>query len=428
MADQGVRLVPASLRTEKSLQRLFASLLLLRLLYPFFDSPLEHLFSDPQRHWENGARLLRPSILGSIDPFLYQVWIYLLRFAAHGSAPAVALGSGLLCAAMPYGWYRALRELLTQERALVAACVIAVIPESVGIYAYFMNETLLLSLLGFCFWTTLCAHRKGTLAAFVLTAALWSCAVFTRTIALPMAAACLAWLWATQAQKISKSLAAGAIVLLLAIPAGLHSQAKLGFFAPLGNLYFNEIYSASGQREIEVNYGAEGAYHFGCPSFYNPTFYPFSDWSTGRRGIASIAIDLTQGRAGWLAEKQRMASERTFPGWRQRGEDVLYLLFGQSWPNSDRSSVVGWLTLWTRWVWAPLIAVVAVALFKHRYRGQEMILPICGLGTLVLLALQSEGVMEARFREPIDAILVCSALLVMSGGRSNKRRGADHGV
>ena len=63
MADQGVRLVPASLRTEKSLQRLFASLLLLRLLYPFFDSPLDHLFSDPQRHWENGARLLHPSIL-----------------------------------------------------------------------------------------------------------------------------------------------------------------------------------------------------------------------------------------------------------------------------------------------------------------------------------------------------------------------------
>jgi len=101
---------------------------------------------------------------------------------------------------------------------------------------------------------------------------------------------------------------------------------------------------------------------------------------------------------------------------------LAYVLFGQSWPNSDRSSLVGWLTLWTRWLWAPLIAVVLVALVRRRYQGAAYILPLCGLGTLLLLLLQSEGVMEARYRVPIDAILVCSALLIRARQPSSPRQ------
>ena len=166
-----IRGAPGSARTVKWLQSIFGLLLLGRLLYPFFNSPLDHLFSDPLRHWENGERFLHPGILGSIDPFLYQLWIYCLRQIAQGSAAAVSLGCGILCAAMPYGWYRALRELQTRERALAGALVIGLIPESLGVYAYFMNETLLLTLMGFCFWMTLRSHRKGTLAAYTLAAA-----------------------------------------------------------------------------------------------------------------------------------------------------------------------------------------------------------------------------------------------------------------
>jgi hypothetical protein len=417
-----IRGAPASAWKLKWLQSIFGLLLFGRLLYPFFNSPLDHLFSDPLRHWENGERFLHPGILGSIDPFFYQLWIYCLRHIAQGSAAAVSLGCGFLCAAMPYGWYRALRELQTRERALAGALVIGLIPVSLGVYAYFMNESLLLTLMGFCFWMTLRSHRKGTLGAYAVAATFWLCAAFTRTIAVPMAAGCLIWLWATQAQRLYKALAAGALALLFAIPAGLHAQAKLGFFSPLGNLYFNEIYSVSGRREIDVNYGAEGMYHFGCPSFYNPTFYPFSNWTTDRAGVVSISIDLAGGRAAWIAEKERVARERTFPWWRQRLEDSAYVLFGQSWPNSDRSSVVGWLTVWTRWLWAPLIVVLIAALSGRRYRSPAYLLPICGLGTLGLLLLQSEGVMEARFREPIDTLLVCSALLMTSRRPSDRRR------
>jgi hypothetical protein len=397
----------------RRLQPLFGLMLIGRLLYPFFNSPLDHLFSDPLRHWDNGGQFLHPSIMGSIDPFLFQLWIFVLRRIAQGTTPAVLLGCGLLCAAMPYGWYRALRELQTRERALAGALLIGLIPESLSLYGYFMNETLLITLLGFCFWSTLRANRKRTVGAFTLAALAWACAAFTRTIAVPMAIGCLAWLWFTQPQRPVKALAALALGLLFAVPAGLHARAKLGFFAPLGNLYFNEIYSVSGLREINIDYGPDGTYHFGCPSFYNPTFYPFSTWTTNRVGVIFVAINLSGGRDAWIREKERVAGLHTFPVWRRRMEDVVYLLFGQIWPNSDRSTVLGWLTVWSRWIWPVVLLRIVWAACQRRFRGPAIVLPVCALVTVALLALQSEGVMEARFREPIDAILIASLLLIV---------------
>ncbi|MGC1522476.1 MAG: glycosyltransferase family 39 protein, partial [Steroidobacteraceae bacterium] len=386
--------------------------LLCRLLYPFFNSPLDHLFSDPLRHWENGANFLHPTIMGSADPLMYQFWIFVLRSLTRESAPAVLLGCGLLCAAMPYGWYRALREVTSRRRALFGAILIGMVPESISLYAYFMNETLLLTLLGFCFWLTLRSRRKATAAAFILAVVAWTCAALTRTVAVPMALGCVAWLWSSQPQRLIKLIGAIAVAAALVIPAGLHGRAKLRYFAPLGNLYFNEIYHASGMRDIAVDYGPDGRYRFGSPSFYNPTFSPFSHWTTDRSGVAAIDIDLTQGRAPWIAEKQRVAQQRTFPAWRQRIEDCAYLFFAQSWPNSDPASLFGRLTVWTRWIWAPLVLFVTWGTLTRRYRGTAYLVPLCALGTIALLLLQNEGVMEARFREPLDAILVCSALLM----------------
>src|ERR1700691_1783508 len=126
------------------LRWLFGPTLLLRLLYPFCSSPLERRFSDPARHWDNALHFLNPSVMGSGDPYLYQVWLFGLQQLAGHSVPTVLLGCGVLCAAMPYGWYRALRELLPRPWALSGGVLIALVPSFLGIYAYFMNETLLL--------------------------------------------------------------------------------------------------------------------------------------------------------------------------------------------------------------------------------------------------------------------------------------------
>src|SRR5450631_4480658 len=191
-------------RAENRLRWALGGVMLCRLLFPFFDSPLAHLFSDPARHWSNGARFFLPDLIGAGDPFLYQLWIYLLRAVSGDDPPTVVLGCALLCAAMPYGWYRALRELLPRAQALAGGLIIGVIPAFLGIYAYFMTETLLLTLTGFAFWATLRAARKRTVAAFALASALWVCATFTRSIALPMALLCLGSLWITQGQRLGK--------------------------------------------------------------------------------------------------------------------------------------------------------------------------------------------------------------------------------
>jgi SAM-dependent methyltransferase len=399
-------------RSENWLRWAFGAVLLWRLLFPFFDSPLLHLFSDPARHWSNGGRLFTPDLIGAGDPFLYQLWIYLLRVVSHDDAPTVVLACGLLCAAMPYGWYRALRELLARRQALIGGIIIGVIPAFLGIYAYFMTETLLLTLTGFAFWATFRAARKRTLAAFALASALWAAAMFTRSIALPMALACLGLLWITQPQRPAKALAAALIFTLFALPAGWHARSTLGFFAPLGNFHLSQIYSVSGKRNISIDAGPLGGWGFGTPSFYNPTFYPFSAWTSARQGTAYITIDVTRGSESWIAEKKRIESLRSFPWSRQYLENLIYLLFGQSWPDNDPNALSGLATVWTRWLWPPLMLVVAWGALRRRYRGWDWLLPLCALGMLVSLALQRDGIIEGRYRKPIDPVLVAAAIVL----------------
>ena len=201
------------------MKRLFELILAARLLFPFFDSPLSHLYSDPQRHWDNAHLFLQPNILGSNDPYLYQAWLFAVRWITDDYPPGVLLACGLLCAVMPLGWYCALRELLPESWALAGAFVIALLPESFSMYAYFMNETLLMTLLGFCFWLTLRSHRKRTLLAYTLATIAWTCAAMTRTVALPMACGSMAVLWFMQPQRLVKGTLSAVIAAIVIVPA-----------------------------------------------------------------------------------------------------------------------------------------------------------------------------------------------------------------
>ena len=393
------------------LRGLFAAVLLLRLLYPLFDSPLDHLFSDPARHWDNGLRFFRPSIMGSDDPYLYQLWLHVVQRVAGTSRAVVSLGCGLLCAAMPYGWYRAVREVLPARAALVGGVVIAIMPDFLSIYAYFMNETLLLSVSGFAFWLTLRADRKRTVYAFTAACSLWVVAAFTRTAALPLAVLNLLWIGFNSSDRLLKLLICLGLFASVAIPAGLHGRAKLGYFAPFGNLYLHNVYRASGARRIELEFGPDGHYWFVSPSFVNPTLYPFSDWLTSRRGTVSLRIDLRQGRRDWEQAAASVEQIQNLPKVTDTWENVAYLVFGPSWPNSDARTLPGWLTLWMRWLWAPTIVFVAYSLAKGTYRGREKVFATCGLLVFLWLGLQRSGIVEGRFRLPLEPILLAAALI-----------------
>ena len=411
--------------SESRLRWIFGAVMLVRLLYPHFSSPLHHLFSDPQRHWDNGLQFLHPSFMGSSDPYLYQLWLFLLTRLPDNPA-FVETMTGLLCAAMPYGWYRALKELVPRRLALQAAILIGLIPGFLGIYAYFMNETLLLTLTGFAFWATFRAHRKRSTGAFVMACVLWLAAGFTRSMALPPGLLCLATLWLPQPQRFIRALAGLGCLMLFLVPAGLHGQQNLHFFAPFGNPYLNHIYAISGAKEISIELGPQGRYGFGCPSFYNPTFYPLSDWTTSRTGTVAIAVDTSAGRIGWQREEERVVHERTFPRWRMTLEGLAYLGFGQAWPDNDRGTLVGKLTVWTRWLWPPLILAVAVGAWRRRFAGIEWLLPVAALGLIAYFVIQDQGIIEARFRKPLDPLFVASAVVLSQRFRERRYASAVH--
>jgi hypothetical protein len=390
---------------------LFGCVLVMRLLYPFFNSPLTHLFSDPQRHWETARDFLHPGIMASSDPYMYQLWVFVMQRLAGDSNALILTSCGLLCAAMPYGWYRTLREFMPRTPALANASAIGLWPAFLGVYGYFMTETLLLTLTGFGFALTLRALRKRTLPAFAAACAIWLAAGFTRNVVLPIALVCLLWAWALQPHKLRAAVLGLLLTAAVAIPAGLHGRTGLGYFAPLGNLYLNEVYHAGGNKDIQINYGYQGLFNFGSPSYYNPTFYPFSDWTTSRRGVLSITIDTRHGRADWRRVLAQVRTQSDISRWRDFAENLCYLLFGQAWPDNDRSTLVGWLAVWSRWLLLPIVVWTALAAWRGCYRGREWLLPACALASLLLLAVQREGIMEGRYRKPIEPIFLAAIAL-----------------
>ena len=409
-----------ALNAQHALRWAFGTVLVLRLLFPFFNSPMTHLFSDPLRHWNNGMQFLHPDLMAGDDPFLYQAWLAALQWVSRSDA-AINFGCAVLCVLMPYGWYRALREILPKTWALGGAALIGLWPSGLAIYAYFMNETLLLALLGVGFWATFRARRKRTLSAYALAGLIWSCAAFTRTVAVPLALLAVGYLLLMQPSKLRGSLIALGLLALLLIPAAWHSRAGVGFVAPLGNLYLNEIYAESGNRDINIDAGAAGSYVFSSPSFYNPAFYPFSNWVSERSGAFDIHVNLAKGSSDWRSELKRAREQRTYPRWRQRWDDFLFLLFAQSWPDNDRSTVSGWLSVWNRWLWLPLVLTVAWGVLRGRFYGREWLLPICGVGVFALLSLQSEGTMEGRFRKPLEPIFLAAAVVMLYRSRHREQ-------
>lgn len=360
-------------------------------------------------------------MMGSSDPFLYQLWLFVLQWIADGSPFVTLLGCGLLCAAMPYAWYRTLRELLPERWALIGGLIIGVTPSLIAIYAYFVTETLLMTLMGFAFWQTLRAKRMQTAGAFALACTLWVSAMFTRLIAAPMALYCLIYLWLPQPRKLVKGLIGVLLFVGLAIPAGLHTWMGLRFFAPLGNPFISEIYRHSGMHDITIQFGNK-RWQFGSPSYYNPTFSPFSRWTTDRVGTFNIVIVPASGRASWVSEDNRAVRENSFPRWKSFWENGLYLLFGQPWPYNDPNSLSGWLSVWSRWIWPAVFLMVAVGALTRCFRGEEWLLPICAMGMLILLMVQTSSIIEARYRTPIDPIFLAAAVIMIKRWRDSQEQ------
>lgn len=398
----------------------------LRVEHIFTYNPIDHIWSDTQRHWEQGIESLRRDPMSMTDPVLYQIYIGILAKLTLGEPLLVALYTLLLSCLTPWIWYRFARELLPGKLSATAVwAALSVMPSWITIYAYFMQETLLLPLLGAALYASWRCRRKQTTASFLLMVLLWTLAGLTRGIAIPLAAVTTTWLWLIQPQKVAKAGFSLALLIFMLGPLAYRSYAVMHMLSPHGIGQLVALYMRSGKREIHVHYSREGAnwnYWFGSPSTGEKPLAPLSDWTTDRAGRVDARIHIENGGEDWgeaLAHYPLTPSRYLW----LTGENLIYLFFGSSWPDNNRERWLESLNHHSRWIWAPLTLALLLwtALYWRRLQGQRL-LPSLLVCWILVQGLLPIAVNEGRYRKPAEGLLLAQMVLLLA-----VRRGRGYG-
>ncbi|MBN1378410.1 MAG: hypothetical protein JXA04_04170 [Gammaproteobacteria bacterium] len=398
---------------------------LLHIFYIIDHNPVNHIWSDPERHWVQGIDTQRNDPMAMTDPVIYQLYIATLAKLTFKDPALVAFYTILLSLLAPWIWYRFFRELQPSKMVAISGGLILIwLPSWLGIYSYFMQETLMLPLLGLALWMTWRCKRKKTVNSFLLVIFLWSIAGLTRGICIPMAAIATTWLWLEQAEKIKKALGATTILLMILGPLIVRGYQQMGVFAPHGMGKMNVLYAISGKQEVKITYRRQGAvwyYGFGSPATGQRPFAPLSDWKTRRTGRVIADINIDKGSEDWKTVFEK--NELTFSEylWITK-ENLIFLFFAESWPDCDHSYLLHVVSYWMRWLWAPLgIAAFVITATFWRSQKRHLLLPSIILGWIIVQGLLPLAVNEGRYRKPFEGLLIAQVVLLLGTYQSQKR-------
>jgi hypothetical protein len=392
---------------------------MVRVHEAFAHNPLDQLFSDPLRHWDHARETLSVGPWAVIDPPIYQMWLSLVQKWSLEVPVLVGTYAALLSTVTPWLWYRFLREGLESRLVALAGWgAFAWLPSWVGIYGYFMTETLLLTLMGASLWQTLRADRKCTLSAFCGMAALWTLTGLTRGIAIPLGGMACLWVWLRQPDKIRKAGWSLLVALLMMGPFAIRNYEYFKLWSPIGTGWPVQIYAESGKRDIrlELVRGSNSWWYvFGSPSMYAKQLAPLSDWESSRTGTVTVSIDLAKGPDDWRAAYLNNAVQ----GWaraRLRWENIILVMFGISWPDSNPEWPVARIAVAMRWVWAPLfLLVLGWAAVRFRATCARPLLPILIVTWFLFQAVSLVSVNEGRYRKPLEGLLIAELLVLLDG-------------
>lgn len=388
---------------------------LTRAWYIITYNPVNHIWSDPARHWEQGTDLLRIDLMSMTDPIGYQMYVALLAKFTLKIPALVAYCTILLSLAGPWFWYRFFRELQSNKTlALAGWAFLSFLPSWTAIYGYFMQETLMLPLLGAALWSTWRCRRKADVRNFIFMVFLWIAVGLTRGIAIPLAAVACTWLWLIQDQKLKKALYSSLVLLLIMGPLTYRSYQTVGHFAPHGMGHLNVIYAQSGKKVIEIashRKGGRWVHGFGSPSTGAEPFKPFSDWQTQRTGTVRINVDLDKGSEDWKREKAKIQMSFSDYLWITK-ENLIFLFFSESWPDNNLGRTVDVLGSVMRFIWTPLLLIIAVGLLWHRRKfSGQWLLPTMLIIWFIVQALIPIAVNEGRYRKPFEGLAVAQIIL-----------------
>ncbi len=398
----------------------------LRLANPFLPghNPLDQLWSDPARHWNNATDLLGRTPLHAINQIGYQVWLAMIAKFTLNIPPLVAAYAGLLSVANTWIWYRFFREFFRLKlTALIAWIVLLYWPSWFGAFRLFMSETLFIPLIGLSLWMTWRCKRKATVGSFIAMGLCWTLAGLTRGVAIPIAAVVTLYLWILQPQKFTRALGLGLPLCAILLACAYRTHALTGIFHPLSSGHYDYSYAVSGKKTVHLNFHDNGTtrytYWFGSPSMNEQPFRPFSDWTTQRDGALNFSIDLNHQRESW---KQAFAAvAATNPSWwRWLPENLIFLFFGSSWPDNNPAFFVDRLNIQLRWFFAPLFVATFAILWtcRNKRRHDSALLALVLLTWFVVQGLTPIVLNEGRYRKPVEALVLCVPLLLWERKRA----------
>lgn len=420
----------------RAMQDVFLLVLVLRVLYPFYNSPLDHIGSGgvSKRQWTQAGQFLDPAYMSGVDSFFYQAWLAGVR-ALTGSEPLlIQLYTGLLCAALPLCWYGCARALLPARWAMGAALAIAVMPSLWSMYAYFTSETLLLPLIGLACWFSIRCYQKPCARYYILAGCCWGLAAFTRLVALPPGLGCMLFLLWPMRGRILPVLPVLAMWGALYAAASWHSEKAVGFSAPFGIPQMNAILARSDGVRIRLTFDGKKQW-FRSPAVAARPLEPLSGWSiSGLRPAPVIDIRSENGRRDWDKAMQQYPPSLEHYLTRQLPHNVMMLLFAPSWPEAwpdlwgGESRFIAWeeqLNEAIRWVWAPLILFVFACAIRSPLPQLPQVFMLLTMGLCLMMALQYTAVFEGRYRKPVEPMLILSAALILQA-RYGAGKEPDH--
>jgi hypothetical protein len=397
---------------------------------------MDHVFSDPARHLDNARSFWHPGPMGCSNPFFYQLFLHIVVRLTHESPSGTLIVNAALCVLHPFVWYGFARTVMKKRiNALRFAAFLSFLPTHAAIFQYFMNETVMLPLVGASLWAASVAAKRHSALLFILATGLWTCTILTRSIGLPLAVFVMGYcllrqlhgklsvvVWRSILAAMASAIVGGGLWI-----AAQHSLRILEYATPFGDNPTASLYMVSGAKVYETTYLKPRhyayTYSFSSPSFYLSPFYPFSEFHTIRKGTFAYTANVEmKGRdlreLYWrqLAQHMNQLPRLVF-------ENCIFLSFGHSWPESGTGSITGLICLHERWIWLPIMlaSVVGSIWFLARRRAFYLV-PALAIFAVTLLYGSQVVVMEGRYRKPIEPIAALALFWLVDASDSMRRR------
>lgn len=392
----------------------------IRFRWAYVYNPVDDLISDAQRHWGHGYRVLGEGPLAAFDPIGFQLWMGAILRLTLGDRLACGIYAGLLSVLTPWLWYRFFRELLPERSlALFGWLLISLSPIWMSIFCHFMPETLLLPLEGLALWLTWRERRRRSLSSFTLMVIAWVLTFLTKSSVAPLAIIAVFSQLRRPTETLQRVGILGGILATVFLPLIYRVYLLISLVVPAGvSMGLQSLYFLSGRAELRAILTRDGnevtKAIWISPELRDRPFAPFSDWKSSREGVGNVRIELSAGSRDWDKAKLELS-----PGISVRVrmvmENIIFLLFGNSWPEWHEHRFWDWALSLFRWCWVPMILLsLSLQISYRREREDGTFLLLLHLLPWLVFFFAPVSVAEGRVRKPLEGIVLAALLWSLS--------------